>query len=222
MVRICAALAWADESPEFLTRCVSSLAGVCDEILALDGAWELFEGAAYSGVEQEEAIWTAAGEAGLEVRVSIPHGIWASQVEKRARLMELASEHSDWVMVIDADEYVVESDPDTLRRELDETDRLCAYVGWKNLNRGETMPGTTPHSGLNRRLYRAGTTVRTVHSGYFLGKRNLLVSEDALDLRHCLSIEHDNVNRGSERNQRARMYRARRDLVGAEKWVALA
>jgi hypothetical protein len=220
VVKIAAALAWYDEPLDFLTRCVASLEGLVDEIVAVDGAWELFEGGPASEPEQEEAIWFAARQAGIAPRVLIPHRVWESQVAKRARLMELASEHADWVLVIDGDEYVTYSEPETVRRELDDTDLLCAYVTFRNLNHGETMPGTTPQSGLNRRLFRSGTTVRTVHSGYFHGKRNVLVNEEALDLRTCLALEHDNVNRGFERNQRSRMYRQRRDMY-AEKWVTV-
>ena len=220
MVRICAALAWADETPEFLTRCVRSLEGVVDELMACDGAWNLYEGEAFSGPEQEEAIWDAARSVGIESRVFVPHGIWESQVAKRATLMEMAGQHADWVFVIDADEYVVYSEPETIRRALADTEALCAFVAWKNLNRGEQhMPGTNPKSGLNHRLFRAGTTVRTVHSGYFYEGCNVLIECESLDLRHCLAVEHDNINRGAERNERARSYRRLRHTTGVETWV---
>jgi hypothetical protein len=217
-VKICAALAWFDEPVEFLTRCISSLEGIADEIIALDGAWEHFEGGHMSPFEQEETIWRAARKASITPRVFIPHKVWESQVHKRQRLMEMASEHADWILVIDGDEYVTYSEPATIRRDLAATDELCAYVAWKNLNRGETMLGTTPAGGLNRRLFRAGTTVRIVHSGYFYEGENVLLG-DSLDLRHCLAMEHDNVNRGSERNERARQYRRDRERYGAENWV---
>lgn len=223
MVRICAALSFYDEPPAFLSRCVRSLAGVVDELVAVDGAWRyqpLVDGRHVSSPDQVEPIWEAQ-QVGIRTRLVIPEGLYESQVVKRQQLMALAAEDADWVLVIDGDEYVSEKDPDTLRRELAETDLLCGYVGFKNLNRGETMPGTTPHSGLNRRLYKAGTTVTTVHSGYMYEGRNLLVSESALDLRHCLALEHDNVNRGHERNQRARAYRLARSQYRVEMWMPL-
>lgn len=219
MVRICAALAWCDETPEFLERCVLSLAGVVDDLVALDGPWRLFE-APDSGDAQRQAIADAAAAAGIDAYVTSAYPEWESQVHKRDELMKLASEGNDWVFVIDADEYVVHSDSEAIRKGLAETEHHCAFVSFSNLNQGESMPGTTPHSGLNRRLFRAGTTVRVVHSGYWYDGRSVVV-EDALDLRHALALEHDNVNRGAERNQRARMYRARRDMTGAEKWVTL-
>jgi hypothetical protein len=220
VVRLCAALAWYDEPLPFLRRCVTSLRGVVDELVALDGAWQLFEGGAQSASDQEETIRRAAAEAGIVAHIHAPREVWASQVAKRARLMELAAERADWILVIDGDEYVTRADPIEIRRSLGETDYDCAFVGFCNLNRGESMPGTTPHSGLNRRLFRAGTTVRTVHSGYVYDGRSVVI-EDALDLRHALALEHDNVNRGTARNQRARTYRALRDMTAAEKWVTL-
>ena len=220
MVTICAALAWFQEPVEFLDRCVRSLEGVADEFVALDGAWKYQPNAAtFSGAEQEATIWEAARAINLPLRVSIPHEVFESQVDKRIALMEMAAERADWVFVIDGDEYVTYVEPETLRRDLTSTELLCGYVAFKNLNRGETMPGTTPHSGLNRRIYKAGTTVKTVHSGYMYEGRNLLVSEDALDLRHCLAMEHDNVNRGHARNQAARDYRVARNQYRAEMWM---
>ncbi len=219
-MKVCAALAWFDEPVEFLDRCIRSLGDVVDEVVALDGAWKHQPNAdAHSGPDQAYAIRIAALEAGLPVRVIVPPEVFASQVHKRVELMALASEDADWVLVIDGDEYVTYCEFDTLHRELAATELLCGYVAFKNLNRGETMPGTTAHSGLNRRIYKAGTTVKTVHSGYMYEGRNLLVSEDALDLRHCLAIEHDNVNRGPWRNKASRDYRAARAMHGVENWM---
>lgn len=217
-MKICAALAFYDEPVTFLERCISSLEGICDEIVALDGAWEHFEGGNMSPLEQEEAIWRTSRAASIKSRVSIPHKVWESQVHKRQRLMEMASENADWIFVIDGDEYVTYSEAFTIKRDLKATEHLCAYAAWKNLNQGETMPGTTLNSGLNRRLFKAGTTVKIVHSGYFYGKTNVLTGE-ALDLRHCLAIEHDNANRGVERNERAREYRRARERHAVENWV---
>lgn len=223
MVRICAALAWFDEPVDFLERCVRSLEGVVDELLALDGAWKHQPGAApRSTPDEEETIWRAARLAKIPTRVVVPDEVFESQVAKRQELMRLAAEFADWVLVIDGDEYVSEADPRALHTALSETALLCGYVKFRNLNRGETMPGTTPFSGLNRRLYCAGTTVTTVHSGYVYEGRNLLVSEEALDLRECLTMEHDNVNRGPHRNQRARLYRHARSVHAVENWMPVA
>lgn len=217
-MKICAALAYYDEPVEFLERCISSLEGICDEIVALDGAWQHFEGGHMSPLEQAESIWRTSRKASIKPHVAIPSRVWESQVHKRQCLMEHAAAYADWVFVIDGDEYVTYSEPETIRRDLYATEHLCAYAAWKNLNQGETMPGTTPASGLNRRLFKAGTTVKIVHSGYFYEGTNVLLG-DALDLRHCLAIEHDNVNRGVERNARARQYRRDRERHAVENWV---
>jgi hypothetical protein len=103
LVRITAALCWYDESEEFLTRCVSSLEGLVDDIVAVDGAWELFDGRAWSPDEQQWAIKSAAFNAGIACEVIVPPERWRSQVEKRARAMAAAGADSDWVFVIDAD-----------------------------------------------------------------------------------------------------------------------
>jgi hypothetical protein len=219
VVKICAAIAWSDEPVEFLTRCVSSLAGVCDELVAVDGAWKLFDAGPMSSPEQEEAIWRAARDFGLPVRVLLPSRIWESQVEKRARLMELASEHADWILVIDADEYIAHADGDAVHQALDDTELDVAFVTHRNLHNGWTADNPDPpRAGMNRRLYRAGTTVVVVHSGYVRDGEHLHVA-DAVDLRDALTIEHDNWNRGDERNQLAKDYRRARETERVEVWL---
>lgn len=214
---ICAALAWYDEPVEFLDRCVRSLAGVVDEIVALDGRWEEHPGETHLSSDAEyDAIEQAAHAAGINCDTLSPGRPYVSQVDKRIELMETASGDADWILVIDGDEYVSAANPMLLRATLTQTHLEVGYVGFKNLHRGEIMPGIPLNAGLNRRLFRAGTTLKTVHSGYMRDGRNLLVSEDAVDLRHCLSLEHDNVNRGHIRNEAARTYRRNRST---ERWM---
>lgn len=218
MVRICAALAWFDEPPGFLDRCIRSLAGVVDELVALDGRWQDHPGQAFVSSDANVAeVNVAAREAGIWTMPMRPSRPYTSQVEKRQDLMRFASVNADWILVIDADEYVSWANPLLLRAALAQTPLEVGYVGFRNLNRGEIMPGIPLNAGLNRRLFRSGTTLKTVHSGYMRDGRNLLVSEDAADLRGCLSIEHDNVNRGPKRNEASRAYRRNRSEV----WVPL-
>ena len=220
MVRVCAAIAWHDETVEFLYRAVTSLEGLVDEILAVDGAWKLFpNGAPASAPDQEEAIWAAARAIGIPVRVKVPDRVWESQVEKRAALMELAGEHSEWILVLDADEYIASSDPDVVHAGLAASDLNVGIVTHRNLHRGWTAGNPDPpRAGMNRRLYRSGTTVVVVHSGYVRHGEHLHVA-DPVDLRDHLTIEHDNWNRGDQRNQRAKDYRVGRERERVEVWT---
>ncbi len=219
MVKVAAALAWYDEPPEFLTRCILSLAGVVDELVAFDGAWQHFPDASpSSGSEQELAVCAAARKAGIAARVRIPRDIWESQVHKRAALMYDAGEYADWILVIDADEYIARADGDIVRAGLDSTDANVGIVTHRNLHQGWTADNPDPpRAGMNRRLYRAGTTVVVVHSGYIRDGEHLHVA-DPVDLREHLVIEHDNWNRGDERNQRSKDYRRNRETARVEVW----
>lgn len=218
-MKICAALCWYDETPDFLTRCVSSLEGLVDSVLAVDGAWELFDGRAWSPDEQQWAIKTAAFKADIGCEVIVPPQRWRSQVEKRAKAMAAAGADSDWVFVIDADEYVALSADAEVRAALERTDCNTATVTIMNLHLGEVMPGYHPRGGLTRRFYRAGTTVTTVHSGYAFDGRDMLRDEPEEDLREFMLVEHDNHNRGNERNAMDRSYREARQREGVEVWV---
>lgn len=220
MVRIAAALAFFDEPDEFLDRCVRSLAGLVDEIVALDGAWDLFPADDYlSPMESIRVLNRARVDcelSGIPIRPSKP---FESQVEKRAELMRIASMSSDWILVIDADEYVAHCDPDVVHAGLTASDLNVGIVTHRNLHRGWTADNPDPpRAGMNRRLYRAGTTVVQVHSGYVREGEHLHVA-DAVDLREHLELEHDNWNRGDERNQRAKNYRRARETERVEVWM---
>lgn len=218
---ITAALCWYEEREETLDRCVRSLAGLVDRVVAVDGAWKLFPGGqpGGSGHEQQRAIREAADSAGIGCEIWSPLFVYESQVAKRAHMMQLAGDGSDWVFVVDADEYVAFSAGEAARAVLAETDCVTATVTVRNLHRGETMPGYHPQGGLLRRFYRAGTTVTVVHSGYAYEGRQLLRGEPELDLRDFVVIEHDNHNRGADRNAADRGYREARQREGVEVWV---
>lgn len=216
---ITAALCWYDESVEFLARCVQSLEGLADSVVAVDGAWAIFPGGPRSGAEQVEAIKETADAVGMACHVWQPDEIWASQVAKRAAMMDLASDIGDWLFVIDADEYVNYALPLAVRRRLQSSEAVTATVTIKNLHRGEQMPGYHPQGGLTRRFYRAGTTVTVVHSGYAYEGRHLLRDELEEDLRDLIVVEHDNHNRGADRNAADRGYREARQREGVEVWV---
>ncbi len=218
-MKIAAAICWYDESLEFLTRCVSSLDGLVDEVVAVDGAWSLFEGATASDEAQGWAIKAAAERIGIGCRIVVPARLWRSQVEKRAAVMAHAGRDADWVFVIDADEYVARADAASSRELLEATDAVTATVTIENLHRGEQMPGYHPQGGLRRRFYLAGTTVTVVHSGYAYEGRHLLRGEPELDLAELVALEHDNHNRGPTRNALDRGYREARQRERVEVWT---
>jgi hypothetical protein len=112
-------LAWWDEPAELLEGCVRSLAGFCDKVVAVDGAYEMTPGAtADSPNEQKVAIAKAASEVGLEYAVVAPDDVWSGQVAKRDFMLRLAAPEADWLIAVDAD-HRLRGDSDRLRRQLE-------------------------------------------------------------------------------------------------------
>lgn len=212
-MRIAAALAWYDEPVEFLDRCVRSLEGVVDFVVPLDGRWDLMPGDDFlSPMEQVETINRALRAANLDGIPVRPATEFVSQVEKRAELMrDCAVLGADWILVIDADEYIASADTAVVRRDLEQTEHVCGDVGLKHLSGGR--------GGLRRRFYRTGTGLRLVHTGYTFAGRDLLPGEPAVDLSPYLTIEHDYRNRGDDRNARDIAYREARQRERVEVWV---
>lgn len=117
-MKITAALAWWDELPEDLDRCVRSLENIADKIVAVDGAYRRYPGATItSPADQVMAIREAAVAAGIECEVVQIDRLWAGQVEKRAHLLHEASIGSDWIAVVDTD-HVVHTDREAAREEI--------------------------------------------------------------------------------------------------------
>jgi hypothetical protein len=117
-VKITAALAWWDELPEDLDRCVRSLGNIADKVVAVDGAYRRYPGATItSPQDQVVAIREAATSVGIECEVIQIDRLWAGQVEKRAHLLNAASIGSDWIAVVDTD-HVVSTDRELARDEI--------------------------------------------------------------------------------------------------------
>lgn len=227
VVKIVAALAFYDEPVPFLTRCVESLAGVADELVAFDGAWDMFDGGPQSDETQWTAITTAADNAGIDLGIYAPDTTWASQVEKRAALMlECRNRSADWTLVIDGDEWVAHKDHLRFRSELfREVGRDVAQVGCVRLQRDPAMTDTRPSP--IRRVYRAsmGVTVDTAHNGYrtadgrwLHGDPAYVELESPLDLSRWLVLHHEASSRGGDRDARRLAYRRRRRELGLETW----
>jgi hypothetical protein len=215
--RLVAALAWYDEPEDFLVRLVRSLAPVCDALVAFDGRWALMPGDDdFSPQSQSETILRAAGDVGLPVWVSEMFP-WESQVEKRDALMDAAGTHGDWILVIDADEYLDEAHPTRLRGALADTAADVATVTLRMLNRPWPYSELGPAKLAQRRIFRVGTrVVGPAHNCYrrhgaaLAGDPALLELAAALDATAMLTIEHDNQNRPEVRRDAAQHYRAAR------------
>lgn len=219
-MKIVAALPWYDEQPSWLDRCVRSLDGVVDELVAIDGRWDLYDDGApvLSHFEQEIAVSKAANAIGIECEVWKPARAWPSQVAKRAELMRICSEKGDWIFVIDADEYVAHLDVERWAEfRATDTELDVILVSFHAVY--EQMPDRRI-----RRLYRSGTTVRTAHNGYWLNGRWLhgdsakVKLEPALDLSDVLVLHDESGQRWPERERSAMAYRRARAQQRVEVW----
>jgi len=117
-VKITAALAWWDELPEDLDRCIRSLGHIADKVVAVDGAYRRYPGATItSPQDQVVAIREAATSVGIECEVIQIDRLWAGQVEKRAHLLNAAGIGSDWIAVVDTD-HIISTDRELARDEI--------------------------------------------------------------------------------------------------------
>lgn len=201
---IVACLSWYDEPLDGLDRCVSSLAGVADLLLAVDGAFESFpHRRPWSEHDQHGVIMDAAVEAGLLLELVAVVDPWqGDEVGKRAwmtqRGVELAG--GGWLLVIDGDEYVEESVP-SLSRRLEQSIAIgdgAAYVQFRVNEMRHPLP----------RLFRAqaGLTVRGAHWRYVLGDRVICAhgnepEEPIADAAELIALRHA-PTRTDERQQR--------------------
>lgn len=125
---VTAALAWFDESLEDLDRCVRSLPVVADRLVAVDGGYARWPGAAASSPKQQAAqIRKTAKDVGIDVVVDVPKRMWLGQVQKRSHLLTLAGKGSDWVAVVDAD-HILYGLRYSVRHELDQIDDCDAVT----------------------------------------------------------------------------------------------
>lgn len=168
-MRIFGLLNWYDEQPEHLTRCVRSLKGFADVLVALDGAYATFPNAKrQSPVEQRFALQDAVYASGMSYRVTEPYRPWqGGEVEKRAALFELArragATPDDWFLIIDGDMELASFTPEA--RELLAASVLdIAEVRWHDVQ----IDGVQVTDNRFRSLFRAlpGLTVERAHYLY--------------------------------------------------------
>lgn len=114
---IAAALCWYDEEPRILRRCIMSLAGIADVLVALDGPYADYPTASpESPLDQRDAIEGAASDAGIEIVALSWPGL--TQAAKRTALYREAARRADWLLIIDADETLHVNDATELRARL--------------------------------------------------------------------------------------------------------
>lgn len=240
-MKVVALLAFWDELPTWLAQTVASCGRLCDHVVAVDGAYELFPGGrGSSGTAQHEAIVGAADAAGVGLTLHVPTEKWAgNEVAKRSFMFEVgrlvARDPEDWFLVIDADEVIVEVPADA-RRQLAETECVAAEYGLVNhFDLGTAAPENQDHlrwvptecthhvRGLYRNL--PGLRVEGEHYRYIANidgqPTDLWEGVPALDLRH-LRLNHRHGQRPQERNRRAKDYYLIRDAAGAERAPDLA
>jgi hypothetical protein len=235
-VKIVALLCFFDELPTMLAATVASCGRLCDHVIAVDGAYELFpQGAGASDSTQHEAIVRAAEAVGIGITLHVPTEKWqGNEVSKRNAMFELgrlvAREEGDWFLIIDADEVIVDV-PGDVREQLAETECVAATYGLvDHFDLGKAAPENqaglrwVPSSVAHhvRGLYRnlPGLRVEGEHYRYTADidgvPTDLWEGVPALDLRH-LRIAHHRDRRPVDRNRRAKDYYAIRDLAGAER-----
>lgn len=218
---VVACLAYYAEEAAHLDRCVTSLAGVADALVALQGQWDHFP--AVDGDDpaiQQAAILDAAMRAGMRCQHS--SGSWASQVDKRTQLMRMAAAMGDWLLVIDADEWVTDADGPALHEQLAD---LGVDVARVNL-RLHPIQACSPARAV-RRIYRAstGVTVRTAHNGYVTSDGRFLHGDpayvrldDAADLSPVIMLGHQVDARAGQRRKARLQYLATRRRLRFESW----
>lgn len=229
-MKIVACLSWYSEQPAMLDRCVRSLAGLADELVAFDGRWQHFDDGAVSplsDISELDAIERAADAAGLSRLVVRVDEVWSSQVAKRAAMCEAAlASGADWMLVIDADEFIASADAEKARGVLAATDgdlapRLVAQVRCAQVNQPKI-------SGPIRRIYstRGGLTVERAHMGYrtrdgrwLHGDHAFVSLEPALDLSSMIFLHHDVLGRDPERKNLRLDYRTERRTRHLESWA---
>jgi hypothetical protein len=129
-MRIVGVLIWYDESPTWLAHAAAGFGRVCDEIVAVDGAYALYPGARpRSTPDQAEAILAACETMGVGCTIHRPKDVWwGNEIEKRQAALKYAAPSltpgEDWVLIFDADyQMMLCEDPPYVRALLEQTDK---------------------------------------------------------------------------------------------------
>lgn len=212
-MKIVGLLSWYDEEPEWLAECVTRAAGLVDHLVAVDGPYARFPGAAqkpHSPSEQADAIVHGAASVGLPVTLHLPREPWQSEVAKRDFMFRLAEPlNVDWLLRIDADEFVTDV-PADFRERLARTDRhVVEFLLWQR--EYPSIPSFL------RCLFRALPGIQVVYAHSLVacvveGRRLLLAGDPATyrlepaEQMHDVRIEHRRLQRPLSRQQRKDAY----------------
>jgi hypothetical protein len=203
---VIAALIFYRQTPERLYRCVKSLEGSCDGVVALDGPFAGLEGDLYSPADNYEAIADAAEEIGVEYRAFKCEEPWRGEPEKRTAAARSAMDlegqiallgdrpvwGTGWVLVIDSDEWITTG--------IDWTNVLPYAHGTSRINayRGDTpAPGEGGDGAKMVRLFPNTPTLQWGPAHYdvrdlsipktYTGWEKALTNTD----EPCMTIGHD-------------------------------
>jgi hypothetical protein len=223
-MKVIALLAWYDENPAWLERCITSLSLVpVSTVIALDGAYQHYPGGeATSDPAQVQAIADACTVAGIGFSIPPVLTVWPTELDKRNAMFahaEQAAEPGDWYMVIDADEFVTHAPPDTLDRlKASPFDVAAVTLDEPGHPLGTIRFGTFPM------FFRAipGTRVVGEHFRYVTPDNRLLwgdAKREHLEPRWDLTdltVEHHTQLRHEDRRRAARDYYDTRDRLGLE------
>lgn len=229
-------LSFFDETLEMLAASVSSLVGVVDHLVAVDGAYALYPGGkASSDPSQMRLISEICSGARIGLTTHTPSAVWGgNEVQKRSHALHLAEAVTDpngWYLVLDADCVVTEVHPEwfTRLKEVADDDWGSIEVGVYEVR---PIPGYFPEPGEGlspvRLMYRAlrgmtyGPSHWTVHapdpeSGdeiFFWGPKEF-EPVSAYDGTSLLHVEH-RLGRPEYRVQNAKMYYSTREHLGIE------
>ena len=202
---------WYDERPGFLHDLIQSVAGICNHVVMVDGAYALYPLAmGKSRWEQVAEVTFAAHKYNLGLTLHQPSHPWAgNEVEKRNYALSLANVAApDWLLVLDADERLAEA-PADLFAKLEATDKQSVMVCHRF---ADGRP-----DGACKKLYRVPVRVGKWHAEY-LNAENLVVSEDETSTLWLddLVVEHRKSERIPERQEAAGRYYNLRDIEGIE------
>lgn len=236
-MKVYALLSYYDEKPEHLARCVGSLAGFVDHLIAVDGRYETFSTEPiYGGTGAAEM--TIADAATFPVTMTARR-VWASEVAKRAAMFHYGNfagaTPRDWFLIIDADMALAEFSSDA-RELLAVTDRDVAEVCFQTVQVDGKVAATCRFRSMFRAL--PGLTVERTHYLYTvpceycespcgghcgMGRRFLWLMPDGhpspeptLNLFGDVTLQHFNSSRDGTRKRHALDYYKSRDAAGFE------
>lgn len=243
-MKIVGVLSWYDESAAWLAAAVAGFSRVCDAIVAVDGAYGLYPGARPRSLpEQVEAVRATCETLDKECVIYQPREpFWGNEVEKRNLTFRLAGAlNPDWLMVFDADYHVCRCEPERVRWELENTDKLVAsYTLLDGIDvladefradLATKIDLSTDWTCRTRDIYRwtpdlrygpAHFTIRGTYDGVerWLRGPELVQSGCPVvpchDLNEALVAVHRTAHRAKVRRDASSEYYQRRDLAGIE------